>query len=159
MPRTALATLSLLAVTLLVLAADPVAPRGPAEASWWKGNTHTHTLWSDGDAAPELVVRWYRDHGYDFLALTEHNVLARGERWVAIKDDGPVTPFRVGNLRTAFGEAWVQTRSRPDTGDEMRLRTLDELRALTGREYLDEVFRTLVSSAGAATEAEVQIRP
>jgi hypothetical protein len=41
---------------------------------WFKGNTHTHTLESDGDSPPELVARWYRDHGYQFLVLTDHNV-------------------------------------------------------------------------------------
>jgi hypothetical protein len=36
-------------------------------------NTHTHTLESDGDSAPEEVVRWYREHGYDFLVITDHD--------------------------------------------------------------------------------------
>jgi hypothetical protein len=40
---------------------------------WWKGNTHTHTLNSDGDSPPGEVSHWYRDHGYDFLVLTDHN--------------------------------------------------------------------------------------
>lgn len=43
------------------------------EARWLKGNTHTHTLRSDGDAPPETVVRWYREHGYDFLVITDHD--------------------------------------------------------------------------------------
>ncbi|MBV9497521.1 MAG: CehA/McbA family metallohydrolase [Acidobacteria bacterium] len=43
------------------------------EARWLKGNTHTHTLRSDGDAEPEAVVRWYREHGYDFLVITDHD--------------------------------------------------------------------------------------
>lgn len=38
-----------------------------------KGNIHTHTSWSDGDSAPDVVYRWYRDHGYSFLAVTDHN--------------------------------------------------------------------------------------
>jgi hypothetical protein len=42
---------------------------------WLKGNTHAHTTNSDGDAAPDAVVRWYEEHGYDFLALSDHNVL------------------------------------------------------------------------------------
>ena len=42
---------------------------------WYKGNTHTHTLNSDGDSTPEEVVRWYREHGYQFLVLTDHNFL------------------------------------------------------------------------------------
>lgn len=53
---------------------DPTAgqPRGPR---WYKGNTHTHTLNSDGDSHPDDVVKWYRAHGYQFVALTDHNVL------------------------------------------------------------------------------------
>jgi predicted metal-dependent phosphoesterase TrpH len=42
---------------------------------WLKGNTHTHTEYSDGDSPPELVVDWYEAHGYDFLFLTDHNIL------------------------------------------------------------------------------------
>ena len=40
---------------------------------WYKGNIHTHTDKSDGDASPEKVVRWFRRHGYDFLVLSDHN--------------------------------------------------------------------------------------
>jgi predicted metal-dependent phosphoesterase TrpH len=43
--------------------------------SWYKGNTHTHTVNSDGDSTPDEVVRWYREHGYNFLVLTDHNYL------------------------------------------------------------------------------------
>jgi hypothetical protein len=42
---------------------------------WYKGNTHTHTLNSDGDSTPDDVARWYRQHGYRFLVLSDHNFL------------------------------------------------------------------------------------
>jgi hypothetical protein len=45
------------------------------EPRWFKGNTHTHTLNSDGDSTPDEVVRWYREHAYQFLVLTDHNFL------------------------------------------------------------------------------------
>lgn len=45
------------------------------QASWFKGNLHTHTLNSDGDSTPDDVVRWYREHGYNFVTLTDHNYL------------------------------------------------------------------------------------
>ncbi len=41
---------------------------------WARGNVHTHTLNSDGDSPPSDVARWYRDSGYQFLAITDHNV-------------------------------------------------------------------------------------
>jgi hypothetical protein len=62
---------AVLAVLLCTLAA--AAPPPPPQ--WFKGNTHTHTLNSDGDSTPDEVVRWYREHGYHFLVLTDHNFL------------------------------------------------------------------------------------
>lgn len=47
------------------------------DAAWLKGNLHTHTLESDGDSAPADVVRWYAEHGYDFLAITDHDKVTR----------------------------------------------------------------------------------
>ena len=44
---------------------------------WFKGNTHTHTINSDGDSTPDEVVRWYREHRYNFLVLTDHNFLTK----------------------------------------------------------------------------------
>ena len=46
-----------------------------AKARWYRGNIHTHTTESDGDAEPAKVVSWYRRHGYDFLVLSDHNHL------------------------------------------------------------------------------------
>jgi hypothetical protein len=51
----------------------PAKPPAAAALRWWKGNTHTHTLNSDGDSSPGEVSHWYRDHGYDFLVLSDHN--------------------------------------------------------------------------------------
>ncbi len=44
-----------------------------SDTNWYKGNIHTHTTESDGDADPEFVTRWYMEHGYDFLVLSDHN--------------------------------------------------------------------------------------
>jgi len=37
-----------------------------------KGNLHCHSTRSDGGTTPEDVIRHYYEHGYDFLALTDH---------------------------------------------------------------------------------------
>jgi len=39
-----------------------------------RGNVHTHSLRSDGRAPLEAMVEWYRSHGYQFLAMTEHDL-------------------------------------------------------------------------------------
>ncbi len=44
-------------------------------STFQKGNLHTHTTFSDGDHPPQDVYVWYRDHGYHFLAITDHNTL------------------------------------------------------------------------------------
>jgi predicted metal-dependent phosphoesterase TrpH len=62
-------------VGMLVVAACAPALAQTAPTRWFKGNTHAHTLNSDGDSTPDEVVRWYRERDYQFLVLTDHNVL------------------------------------------------------------------------------------
>ena len=42
---------------------------------WYRGNLHTHTTDSDGSLSPPEAATWYREHGYDFVALTDHDLL------------------------------------------------------------------------------------
>ena len=62
----------LLAVACLLVTAPIASAQG---SHWFRGNTHTHTLQSDGDSPPDSVARWYRDHGYNFLFITDHEKL------------------------------------------------------------------------------------
>lgn len=49
------------------------APPAAAER-WLKGSTHVHALPSGDSREPiDDVIRWYRERGYDFIALTDHN--------------------------------------------------------------------------------------
>jgi hypothetical protein len=78
----------------------------PPEDPWYKGNTHAHTLWDDGDALPETVVEWYRSRGYHFLVLSDHNdrnALTGAERWTVVS--GTRTRLRTyEDLRQAFDQ-------------------------------------------------------
>ena len=47
-----------------------------ARGTWLRGNTHTHSTYSDGKLTVAQVADWYRDHGYDFLCITDHDVVA-----------------------------------------------------------------------------------
>jgi len=49
---------------------------------WFRCALHAHTTNSDGDLAPELLVRHYEWAGYDVLAISDH--------WV--RTDQPSTP-------------------------------------------------------------------
>ena len=65
--------------TLLALAFSGCASVDSQQ--WYKGNTHTHTLWSDGDDFPEMAADWYKRHGYHFLVLSDHNIMSQGEKF------------------------------------------------------------------------------
>lgn len=115
-------------VTCIALALSCAKPAGAPQARWYKGVTHVHSLWSDGDDAPEMIADWYRERGYHFIAFSDHNTLQEGDTFVPVGDGAPLTPARVEQIRERFGEGWVTTRT-VDGARQMRLKTHDELRA------------------------------
>lgn len=44
------------------------------EGNWYKGNLHCHTTDSDGCLGPSEVVKLYKENGYSFLAISDHDV-------------------------------------------------------------------------------------
>jgi len=129
--RSILPLLLLAALITLQSCAQMPSPETPLTASgegarWWKGNLHTHSLWSDGNDYPEMVVDWYKKHGYNFLALTDHNRLSQGQRWI--------DPERRKTGREAlaeyigrFGSNWVE-RKIVDGKVHVRAKPLNEIR-------------------------------
>jgi hypothetical protein len=115
------------AIVFLLAACQPEAPPPePAEPQWWKGNLHTHSLWSDGDTYPEFVAGWYWGHDYNFLAVSDHNVLAEWPRWKVITETPGGQETFDAYVRD-FGKSWVETRE--ENGQvEVRLKTLEEYR-------------------------------
>lgn len=74
-------TLAVLALATAACAVEKTVPAtvqfevpNAVAGTWYRGNTHAHTTESDGDSPPEVVARWYKDHGYDFLVLSDHDV-------------------------------------------------------------------------------------
>jgi hypothetical protein len=45
---------------------------------WWRGALHLHTTESDGAREPAAALAWYREQGYHFVAITDHNKLTHG---------------------------------------------------------------------------------
>ncbi len=132
-----------LAATLTLPAAEPAA-------QWWKGNLHTHSMWSDGDDFPEMIADWYKAHDYHFLALTDHNVLSDSERWISVvKSKGGEAAL--AKYVTRFGEAWVERRP-SETGGQVRLKMLGEFRG-----KLEEPGRFLMIQSEEITAKNVHI--
>lgn len=106
--------------------ADVLAAQ-PGHSAWYRGNLHAHSLWSDGDDYPEMVADTYRREGYHFLALTEHNTLQAGERWVdAIGNIGGAVALE--KLEARFPSGWIQRREVDGRG-QIRLKRFDEVAA------------------------------
>lgn len=98
---------------------------------WFKGNMHTHTLWSDGDDYPEMVALWYKEHGYDFLMFTDHNTLLDHEVWTdPAKNRGGQKAF--DKLKARFPEGWIEERVNEKEIPEVRLKTIDQIAARLG---------------------------
>src|SRR3712207_3784945 len=43
--------------------------------TWLRGNLHAHTTFTDGKQTPEEVIAAYESLGYDFLAISDHDLL------------------------------------------------------------------------------------
>ena len=64
-----------LAAFALLCFASTVSASGSEEATWYRGNTHAHTTNSCGSLPPDAVAAWYHDRGYNFLCITDHNLI------------------------------------------------------------------------------------
>jgi len=53
--------------------------------SWLRGNLHTHTNRSDGSRDPQAVVADYAARGYDFLAISDHDIQSTPEDYASIR--------------------------------------------------------------------------
>ncbi|WP_149304326.1 PHP domain-containing protein [Pareuzebyella sediminis] len=93
---------------------------------WFKGNLHTHSYWSDGDEFPEVILNWYKTNGYQFLALSDHNTLAEGDKWITVSEDSIYEQAFQAYLDT-YGEEWVTYHI--DSGrTQVKLKTYEEYR-------------------------------
>ncbi|MFT4550202.1 MAG: hypothetical protein ACI8XO_001438 [Verrucomicrobiales bacterium] len=118
-------------IFLSALALFSLSSASAEEKTWFKGNTHTHSLWSDGNDFPDMIADWYKSRGYHFLVLSDHNTLSRGERWMRVADierrKRGLGPTALGKYTKRFGADWVELR-KGAKGEEVRLKTLEEVR-------------------------------
>jgi len=99
-----------------------------AYKGWYKGNLHTHSYWSDGDEFPEVIMDWYKSRDYDFLALSDHNTTATGEKWVEIREES-LYQNAFKNYLEQFGEDWVNYKEEDDK-IQVKLKTFQEYQSM-----------------------------
>ncbi len=137
--------------TALVTRTQAPAPPGGAPMRWYKGNTHTHTLNSDGDSTPDDVVRWYREHAYQFLVLTDHNfhtsvpglnaLHAADEKFLVLKGEEVTStsggrPVHVNGLDTTR-RVGPQTGAAGSSVVDVLQRSIDAIRAASGVPHIN----------------------
>ena len=116
--------LGILSLFLLILWSCGTQKTAKVERQWYKGNLHTHSYWSDGDEFPEMIMGWYKDHGYDFVGLSDHNTLAAGEKWKLVPRGGVYKDAFYTYLEK-YGKDWVEYKE--DTGRvSVKLKTFAE---------------------------------
>lgn len=66
-------------------------------AVWYKGQLHAHSTRSDGSESPSAMLHFYQDRGYQFIALTDHDIACSdiyadpgvpGIRYIPSEEDG-----------------------------------------------------------------------
>src|SRR5712671_3497272 len=81
----------LLASTAFVLSSPSglFAAELSSPATWYKGIVHAHANWGAGQlptTSPDVVVRWYREHNYNFVSVTDLNYYTPPEGLKALFD-------------------------------------------------------------------------
>lgn len=106
-----------------------------ASVVWLKGNLHTHTAQSDGDSPPAEVAAWYRDHGYDFLVITDHDKVTTLEVPGIVLVPGEEVTDRLSGKSlhvNAIGLQRVVAPQRGTTKVDVLQRNIDAVRAAGG---------------------------
>jgi len=105
--------------------AETVVLTADEEKNWYRGNMHTHSLWSDGNDYLEMIALWYQEHDYNFLVFTDHNILADSDYWIQVKKSkGGAEAY--GKLKVQFPRL-VEERIADDGNLEVRLRKFVEV--------------------------------
>lgn len=96
---------------------------------WYKGNLHAHSYWSDGEEFPEMVMDWYKTNAYDFTVLSDHNILAKGDKWITVsKREYLQKGFQ--NYLKRYGKEWVNYRIDSLGEIQVKLKTFEEYKPM-----------------------------
>jgi hypothetical protein len=101
----------------IAIAAPPPLPPPPR---WLRGSTHVHAAPSgDSTTDPAAVIAWYRDHGYDFFVLTDHNrvtTVAPAGLGRLATDDDPAAPLVLAGIELTYNPAVCDAPPPPPGG-------------------------------------------
>ena len=82
-----------------------------------------------------MIVGWYAENDYDFIALSDHNILAVSDKWYDLeaiaKRQRAIGRSAMDKYQAKYGDkkGWIETRSKGEK-TEVRLKRIDEYREL-----------------------------
>ena len=122
--------------------------QSPGPLRWYKGNTHTHTLNQGGDSTPDDVVRWYREHDYNFVVISDHNMLtsveglnalhAAADQFIVVKGEEVTDSFQ--NASVHVNGLDISRKVDPQGGTsivDVLQRNVDAVRAANGVPHIN----------------------
>jgi hypothetical protein len=119
--------------------APTTAPARQRGRAWYRGDSHLHTVYSDGRRTPTQLVADARAAGLDFIVSTDHNTSSSTLQWGDVATDdllilnGEEVTTRSGHW-PAIGippAHWIDWRYRASDPDEFR-RFVDEVHGVGG---------------------------
>jgi hypothetical protein len=137
--------------SVLVLIAFVLLGDHACEAQWYKGNTHSHTINSGGDSTPDEVAKWYLEHDYDFLYITDHgmvtdvdalNALLGGDgHFLIIRGEELTSDFATpaGNVHVHVNSLNPRTAAKSCKGKTVRGTLQDDLDAIRAASGLAQI--------------------
>ena len=104
---------------------------------WRKGALHCHTLWSDGRSLPETAVQTYKNLGYDFMCIADHNVYPEGDLWLPVQPETGPWPCNLSFVEYEHANKLMKGNVISKTisfRTYVKLRTMKELQELFNEE-------------------------
>ena len=92
-----------------------------------------------------MIIQWYKNQGYQFIALSDHNTIAKQERWYELSKKD-IENKVLEKYENAYGD-WVETQT-DSMGVRVRLKTFDEYRS-----KLEEPGRFLIVKSEEVTSS------
>lgn len=71
------------------------------KGQWYKGNLHTHTTNSDGELSLEQIISSYKERGYDFLGITDH------DKVTYVEEHSTSSPLLIRGIEISYGHSEI----------------------------------------------------
>ncbi|MFV0504767.1 MAG: CehA/McbA family metallohydrolase [Lachnospirales bacterium] len=119
------------------------------KGNFYKGNCHCHTTNSDGRLEPNIIIPAYKDKGYNFLMVTDHNLYSNyneynEENFITIQGfEGNVNNFHFIFFPTTANEPFGHLEAIPSVSNE-------EIEAHGTHKSVNEYVKNICSRGYAA---------